>query len=646
MKQSLIVDYLSCSLFKVLSFFTSFLPLNFNLFWGRRLGDLIYFFDKKHRRIASANIRYAFRGRLGAGSCLKVTRQAYRAFGQNLIEISVLGRINNQYLEKYIHIENREFADLAFKRGKGVIFVGVHGGNWELSNIICANLGVPFTLFVRDQGLPRLNELLNSYRLKLGAKIFHKNAGVRQLIEVLRNNQAIGMTIDQGGKAGQIVKFFGKEASMAMGAVKLALKYDCAIVPVFYARLRGPHTKVILDQVYTVSRSADPENDVRENLQKLINIYEKYIRKYPREYLWSYKIWKYGREKDILILSDSKTGHLRQSEAVARLIDEKYKSNGFKTNIFIKEVKFRSEITKLIFNLVKAFGFLGYALPKGSRDEFLSLKPDVVISTGSSVSAVNYLLSRESGAKSICLMKPGAGSLAKFDLTIIPQHDRPEGRGFGPARKKNVVVTEGALNLIEAGYLKEKSQRLEQSGLLRGELLKPCIGLLIGGTAKGFSIKPDIIEALCREIKKSARDLNASILISTSRRTPFEIEARIKKEFTGYPSCNLLVIANENNNPDVAGGIFGLSDIIISSPDSISMISEAVSAKKYVVVFKNDFVSEKHKLFLKVYQEKKYIYLKQIDELSKSLNDIWHNRPQVNFTDDNSKVAEALNKIL
>ncbi|MDD5060421.1 MAG: ELM1/GtrOC1 family putative glycosyltransferase, partial [Candidatus Omnitrophica bacterium] len=487
----------------------------------------------------------------------------------------------------------------------------------------------------------------------LGAKIFHKNAGVRQLIEVLKNNQAIGMTIDQGGKAGQIVKFFGKEASMATGAVKLALKYDCAIVPVFYTRLRGPHTKVILDQVYTVSRSADPENDVRENLQKLINIYEKYLRQYPQEYFWSYKIWKYGREKDILILSDSRTGHLRQSEAVARLIDEKYKINGFKANIFIKEVKFRSEITRFIFYLGKTIGFLRYALTKGSWEEILSLKPDVVISAGSSVSAVNYLLSSQNGAKSICLMKPGAGSLAKFDLAIIPQHDRPEGRGLAsfcqsrrPASKKNVVVTEGALNLIGPDYLKEKSERLVQSGLLKGKLLKPCIGLLIGGPAKGFSIKPDIIEALCREIKKSALGLNASILISTSRRTPLEIEARIKTEFAGYPNCNLLVIANENNNPDVAGGIFGLSDIIISSPDSISMISEAVSAKKYVVVFKNDFLSPKHKLFLKLYQEKKYIYLKQIDELSQTLNDIWQNKPKVNFTDDNSKVAEALSKIL
>ena len=57
MKQNLIADYLSCILFRVVSFFTFFLPLNFSLFLGRRLGDLIYLFDRRHRAVAYANIR-------------------------------------------------------------------------------------------------------------------------------------------------------------------------------------------------------------------------------------------------------------------------------------------------------------------------------------------------------------------------------------------------------------------------------------------------------------------------------------------------------------------------------------------------------------------------------------------------------------
>jgi len=174
MKQNLIADYLSCILFKASSFLTFFLPLSVSLFLGRRLGDLIYFFDSRHRAVAYANIKKAVGGDDGCLPVQRIIRRAYQAFAQNLIEISFIPRINKKYLEKYIHIENRHYVDEAFKRGKGVIFLIIHEGNWELSNIICANLGFPFLLFVRDQGFPRLNAMLNAYRLKQGAKIIHK----------------------------------------------------------------------------------------------------------------------------------------------------------------------------------------------------------------------------------------------------------------------------------------------------------------------------------------------------------------------------------------------------------------------------------------------------------------------------------------
>ncbi len=641
MKKNLIADYLSCILFRGLSFFTSLVPLNFSLFLGRRLGDLIYLFDRRHRRIAYANIRKTVADKFDCASSLKITRKAYQAFGQNIIEISFIPRINKQYLEKYIHIENKENIAAAFKRGKGVIFLIVHEGNWELSNIICANLGFPFVLFVRDQGFPRLNALLNSYRLKQGARIIHKEGGLRELVEALKSNQGIGMTVDQGGKSGEVVKFFGKEASMSVGAVKLALKYDCSIIPVFYTRVKGPYTKVILDQVYTVTRTADPENDVRENLQRLINIYEKYVRRYPHEYLWTYKIWKYGKERDVLILSDGKTGHLRQSEGLAKLIGTQFANRGIKYNLSIQEIKFRSGFSKFIFSL----GFIGCirclrsALTEESWQGLMGLAPDIIISAGSSITRVNYLLKKENQAKSIVLMRPAGLSLNKFNLVIIPEHDRP-------VKRKNVVVTQGALNLIDADYLRKKSKSIEDSGLLKGQLLKPCIGILIGGDSKKFSISTHDALELSAQIKKSAQDLNADLLISTSRRTSSAVEQVIKNEFSAYARCKLLVIANESNHPDVVGAILGLSSIIICSPESISMISEAVCAEKYVVVFKGRGLSKKHQRFLKNYSNKRYIYLKETAGLETAIQELWLNRPQVNVPQDNLKVIDVLNRII
>jgi len=208
------------------------------------------------------------------------------------------------------------------------------------------------------------------------------------------------------------------------------------------------------------------------------------------------------------------------------------------------------------------------------------------------------------------------------------------------------VVVEGALNLIDADYLKEKSGRLKQSGFIKGNLSPLCIGVLIGGDSKGFSISRRMISGVISQIKKSAEELNADILTSTSRRTPLEVEQVIKNEFGGYSRCKLMVIANQNNHPDVVGGILGYSSIIISSPESISMVSEAVSAGKYVVVFKADGLSRKHRRFLKNYQDKGYIYLEEAEGLADSIKEIWKNRPEVHVPEDNLKVAEALSKIL
>ncbi len=649
MKQNLIADYLSCILFKVVSFGTSFLPLNFSLFLGRRLGDLIYLFDLKHRLVAYANIKRTVADNLNLASSSNITRKSYRAFAQNLIEISIIPRVNKRYLEKYIHIENKQYIQEAFNRGKGVIFLIVHEGNWELSNIICANLGFPFVLFVRDQGFPRLNALLNTYRLKQGAKIMHKNAGVRQLIEVLKENQSIGMTTDQGGRKGQRVSFFGKEASMSTGAIKLALRYDCAIIPVFYTRIKGPYTKVILDQVFTATHSQDPQNDLQVNLQRLINIYEKYIRKYPHEYLWTYKIWKHGKEKNIMIISDGKAGHLRQSQAVAKLTIGQLESRGVKSTAHIYEVKFRNSISRRIFGLwiilagkhpgVSSLFWLRNALTEKSWQELITAAPDIIISAGGKLSAINYLLAKENQAKSIVLMRSVFSDLKRFDLKIIPQHDQP-------VQKGNMVITHGALNLIDQDYLNEKSESLSRAGLIKGALSALKIGVLIGGSSKDFTLSQEVITRVITELKKVAEDLNADILLSTSRRTTGEIEMAIKSQLANYARCKLLVIANENNHPDVLGGILGLSNIIVISAESISMISEAVSAGKYVIVFNLPKLSLKHRRFLKHYQDQKYIYVEETKDLSKSVNRLLRDRPQINYPDDNFKVIQGLNRIL
>lgn len=597
------------------------LPAETSLFLGKCLGECVYYLDAKHRRIACANVKAAFQGKLRARQIRGIVKDFYGTLGQNLIEIFLIPEIDRDYINKYITIEGLENIREGFKRGRGVILLGVHAGSWELSSIICANLGFAYSLFVRQQRLPRLNRLLNSYRMQKGCKLIQRQNQLTQFIRLLKANEAVGMSVDQGGRSGALVEFLGRQASMATGAVRMALKYDAALIPVFYNRVKGPYFKIMIQPPVEVKRSGDTEADMLSNLQRVACVFEDFIRKYPKEYLWTYKIWKYSRQRDILILSDGKTGHLRQSQATAAIAADYLKDKGIESRVHTLEIRPKP------------------ATGIDALSRIISFKPDVVISCGSSLARMNLELSKVNLARSIAVMRPSFLSTRRFDLVIMPRHDNPP-------RSKNVAITDGALNLIDDDYLKEQSGLLKQRPELRGSLSGVCVGLLIGGNTKKFALTESAVQDAIRSIKSACERLDADILATTSRRTPAGVEELVKNELGGYPRCKLLIIANEKNIPEAVGGILGLSRFIITSPESISMVSEAVNSGKYVLVLDLPGLSQKHRRFLAYLSARKYIYLVGAGGLAEAVAGLWQARPSAGALQDNLRVREALARIL
>ena len=641
------LDYLACILFKVLGAFLRCLPLELSFFLGRRLGDCFYYFDLKHKARSYANIKVALGNELPPKLISKTTKDFYQSFGQSIVEIFLIPKVDRGYIEKYVTVEGLENIRNGLKKGKGVILLSVHAGSWELSNIICANFGFPFALFVRGQRFPRLNQLLNRYRQEKGCKIITREGGIKQLIEAFKSNSAVGITQDQGGKDGRLVEFFRRRASMPTGWIKLALKYDASVIPVYFTRETGPKIKIFVGKPLELVKSGDAQRDIDENLKIGTKVFEEFIRKYPKEYLWTYKIWKYSDQSNILILSDGKTGHLRQSESVAGIALNLLKKKGIQAGINVIEVKFKNEFSRKAlflsgclagkYHCQGCLGCLKRSLQAETFKALSSFSPDMVISCGASLAAINFIVSRQNLSKSVVLMRPSILSMKRFDLVIMPRHDHPP-------KKKNVVITEGALNLVDDRYLGEQSVKLARFFNLNINSL--YVGLLIGGDSKNFVLDKELVSKALKEAKAAAEGINADILLTTSRRTPVKVQDLIKQEFKNYNRAKLVIIANESNFPAAVGGILGLSKIVITSPESISMISEAANSGKFVLVFKAQGLSGKHKEFLGNFSKEKYIYLTEVDKLAQTIKNIWHDNPAVNALKDNSCVSQALERIL
>lgn len=643
------MNYLAYIFVRIISFIMQILPLGLTLWFGRFLGRVVYFFDTKRKRIAYSNLKFVFATNKTPQELKKILKKAYQNLGQNIIEVLRLPKVNEQYVDKFIEFDSLKNIDQALKNKKGVILLATHFGSWEMYFVSGPLKGYPLKILARDQKNIYLANLLDSWRKSKGCQVMYRGAATREIIRALKSSQIVGMVMDQGGKTeGIFSSFFGKRVMTPTGAVRFALDLNASILPAYVRRKNGPYHNITIMPEVMLDRTNNKELDLVTNLEKLNRIAEDYISKYPEEYFWFHKRWKYSPDRWVTILSDGKAGHLRQSEAITKLLEE----TDFKIKTETIEIKFKSNFHKFLLNLCAKLSNrncqgcmhnLKFCLAQESYDRLIHNYADMVISCGSSLAGVNLFLSRELNARSIILMKPGLLNIKKFDLVIAPKHDKLPNR-------KNIIQTLITPNLVDQNYLKE------QVGLFlknnpnfeeKSESLR--MGILLGGDTKYFSFTKELSQELVKQIKDLNKKLNLEILVSTSRRSPTYIEDVLKQEFTKVSFCKLLIMARENNIPEAVGAILGLSEIVIVSGDSISMVSEAVSSGKKVIVFKLEKITSKnlkHEIFLDELAKKNYIKLIEIKDLSKTLIDIKEEKITFVESQDTKYILERLKGIL
>lgn len=276
----------------------------------------------------------------------------------------------------------------------------------------------------------------------------------------------------------------------------------------------------------------------------------------------------------------------------------------------------------------------------------MSLKSDYIISCGSSVASLNYLLSLDHRAKSIAILKPGLLNLRKFDLVVLPQHDVPHNANG----RKYLAVTQGAPNLVDDGYLKEQSRLFTQRFDRLQYRQKFKIGFLLGGNTKRCVFDENKTRLLIKEIAQAAEDIDADILVTTSRRTPVRIENILQNELKDNPRCQAMIIANKENIPEAVGGILGLSDVLVVSADSISMISEAASSGKNTIIFAlqdtKKAAKNKHNGFIARLSEQGHVLLADAQNIAEVIRDSAKNKIRTRPINDNAIILDAIKKII
>src|SRR5207249_1310005 len=196
-----------------------------------RLLDLVI---PRLRCVGMRNLAMALPG-LNSTERARIVDGVFRSVARMLVTFARFPRIHKGNIHDWIRYEGYEHFEAALQQGKGVLFATAHLGNWELSAFAHALMSAPMHVVVRPLDNPRIDALVEARRTASGNRLIGKKDFARSILHALKNNEAVGILVDQNVAAeeGVFVDFFGIRACAGVGFAKLAAHSGAAVIPGF-----------------------------------------------------------------------------------------------------------------------------------------------------------------------------------------------------------------------------------------------------------------------------------------------------------------------------------------------------------------------------------------------------------------------------
>ena len=189
-----------------------------------------------------------------------------------------------------------EHFEAARARGKGVVLVTAHLGNWELGGTLLALRGLPMTVITLEEPSSELTRWRDRLRRRLGIKTITVGPGhdfaFVEMIHALRRNEILAMLVDRPyAGSGAPVDFFGRPAHFSSAPALLWQHTEAAVIPAFVLQESGGRYISFADAPLAFTRNTDPRTDLIQNTQRLAAHFESIIRQHPKQWYNYVPIW-------------------------------------------------------------------------------------------------------------------------------------------------------------------------------------------------------------------------------------------------------------------------------------------------------------------------------------------------------------------
>ena len=253
----------------------------------------VYFLLRPQRReVVVQNFLPAFAGDRAAAA--RAAHRLYRNFALKLVD---LWRVESGVPVGDWLTDPRKLDVIraAHKRGRGVVFVTLHLGNWERGGLLLTEAGIQLTVLTQAEPDDGLTDLRIALRRRCGVETLIVGQDSFAFVEVIKRLQsgaALALALDRPpARGGVAVELFGRPFEAPAAAAELARVSGCALIGVTIVRRRTGYAVKVLPE-FTYDRKALGNRDARRDLtQQILRAFEPEIRQDMDQWYQFTPIW-------------------------------------------------------------------------------------------------------------------------------------------------------------------------------------------------------------------------------------------------------------------------------------------------------------------------------------------------------------------
>jgi KDO2-lipid IV(A) lauroyltransferase len=257
--------------------------------------DLYRLCSPARRRVVFQNLLPAVHG--DRSSAAITTRELFRQFAWKLADLWRYESGLSIY-DLFHDLTGWEHFQRAQARGRGVLLVTVHLGNWEFGAPLLTERGIKLHVITAPEPQPELTAVRQAARARWGIQTLALGADPFAAVEIIRRleaNETVALLMDRPPTSTAArISLFGKPFDASISAAELARASGCVLLPVYLPRTHRGYTAHILPEIPYERPSLRDRGARLELTQRILNAFEPAIRLYLNQWYHFVSIWPGG----------------------------------------------------------------------------------------------------------------------------------------------------------------------------------------------------------------------------------------------------------------------------------------------------------------------------------------------------------------